>query len=223
MKAAELPPRVFRLGRWPDPWSWPAWAYADPDGTFGNRYDDPKGVYRVLYAASERLGSFVECLAYFRPDVEVVAELDAIAGTEGDDEPPPAGVVPAAWVDGRCVGTGRLVGGYADVGHHTSLAELRTALAARVVHHRLYDLDAAAIRLTAPRAFTQEVSRYIFEQTEGGLRRWDGLTYLSKHGDDLHDWAIFEPATPAVLDVSDVQSDDPDLLAALKLHRLVLG
>ena len=38
---------LYRLGRHPDPWVWPDWSYAAPDGTFGNRYDDPQGSYRV--------------------------------------------------------------------------------------------------------------------------------------------------------------------------------
>ncbi len=165
MKQADPPEEVFRLGRRPDPWAWPDWAYADADGTFGNRYDDPQGIYRVLYASTQRVATFVECLAYYRPDIEVVAELQAIVGEEGDEEAPAAGIVPAGWVGQRCVGRATLVGDYADVGHHESLAELRAALAARVVHHGLHDLDAATLRLIAPRAFTQDVSRYLFRQT----------------------------------------------------------
>ena len=34
---------LFRLGRKPDPWSPPDWSRAQPDGTFGNRFDDPQG------------------------------------------------------------------------------------------------------------------------------------------------------------------------------------
>lgn len=75
---------LYRLGRQPDPWAWPDWSYAAPDGTFGNRYDDPEGSYRVLYACSQRVGAFIETLARFRPDLEVLAELDRI---EGEDEP----------------------------------------------------------------------------------------------------------------------------------------
>jgi hypothetical protein len=222
VKQAELPAVVFRLGRRPKPWEWPDWAYAGADGTFGNRYDDPLGVYRVLYASSERLATFVECLACFRPDIEAVAELAAIAGEGGDKEPPAAGVVPAEWIEQRCVGRAALVGDYADVGHHESLAELRIALAARVVHHRLHDLDAATLRLGAPRTFTQEVGRYVFDQTVGGQRRWNGLSYLSKHGDDLRNWAVFEAAMPDVIDVIAFGSDDHDLLSALALHGLIL-
>jgi hypothetical protein len=40
--------RLFRLGRKPDPWEPPDWSRAQPDGTFGNRFDDPSGNYRVL-------------------------------------------------------------------------------------------------------------------------------------------------------------------------------
>jgi hypothetical protein len=41
----------------------------------------------------------VECLAYFRPDPEVMAASELIAG-EADDrgEPPGYGVVPVEWV-----------------------------------------------------------------------------------------------------------------------------
>ena len=49
MRQADNPPEVFRLARKPDPWAWPEWAYSAADGTFGNRYDDPRGTYRVLY------------------------------------------------------------------------------------------------------------------------------------------------------------------------------
>ena len=43
---------VYRVGRSPDPWAWPDWAYAT-DGTFGNRWDDPQG--KVLRDAASCL------------------------------------------------------------------------------------------------------------------------------------------------------------------------
>jgi hypothetical protein len=52
---SKRPPRpLFRVGRDDDAWAIPDWAYAKEDGTFGNRLDDPMGVYRVLYASSQR-------------------------------------------------------------------------------------------------------------------------------------------------------------------------
>jgi len=80
---------VFRVGRGPEPFAWPDWAYAP----FEQRYDDPQGVYRVLYTCSQRRGAFVETLSRFRPDAEVYEELAQI---EGDEPFLAEGVVPAA-------------------------------------------------------------------------------------------------------------------------------
>lgn len=57
---------VYRMARGPDAWAWVDWVYAGPDGSFGGRFDDPDGEYRVLYAAATRLGAFMETLAGFR-------------------------------------------------------------------------------------------------------------------------------------------------------------
>lgn len=77
---------IYRLGRKPDPWAPPDWVWADLDGTFGNRYDDPQSTYRVLYASSQRLGCFLETLARFRVDPKLAAELAEIQG-EDDFQP----------------------------------------------------------------------------------------------------------------------------------------
>jgi len=213
--------RVYRIGRAPDPWAWPDWADVGTDGTFGNRWDDPESSYRVVYASSSKLGALVEVLARFRPDPHVVAGLQEIKG-----EGPSAlssGRLPRSWIEGRRIGTASLRGVYADVGHSDSLAVLRTALAARLVHHDLKDLDASSIRLTVPRRFTQEISRYVYERTEPhGDRSFSGIAYLSRLGDDLRNWAIFEPVERGggVLqdpEVSPLASDDPDLHQALNI------
>jgi hypothetical protein len=46
---------LFRLGRKPDPWSPPDWSRALPNGTFGNRFDDPQGNYRSVCCHSASL------------------------------------------------------------------------------------------------------------------------------------------------------------------------
>ncbi len=84
----KVPGVIYRLGRKPDPWSVPDWASAGPDGTFGNRFDDPEGMYRVLYASSQRLGCFLETLGRFRVDPKLLAELAEI---EGEDDYFPIG------------------------------------------------------------------------------------------------------------------------------------
>ena len=226
LRAVRAPLVVHRIGRAPDPWAWPDWSYATDEGTFGNRYDDPRGAYRVLYA-TQRRGCFLETLARFRPDPALVAGLAEIAGDPRDAryETAPAGAIPAGWLRRRRVGRARLGGEFFDVGHSTSLAWLREQLEARLVHYDIDDLDAAAIRLSVPRRFTQEVGRVIYEQANAkGERRFAGLRYLSRVGDEFENWALFEPASIAAAKPAErVRRDDPDLLAALEQLGLVLS
>jgi len=212
---------LYRVARKPDPWAWPGWSYAGPDGTFGHRYDDPEASYRVLYASSQRIGAFVETLARFRPDLGVLAEL---AQVEGDDEPP-AGV-PRTWLETRVVGEATVQGPFVDVGDARTLATLRTALAATAIRSGLDEIDAATSRLRAPRAFTQAVSRFVYEQRDE-RGSFAGIRYGSRLGDQFVNWAIFEPApeapSPFLSTSSDpVEADDPALRAALDVLGLAL-
>ena len=75
---------LFRVGRDDDDWAVPDWAYAKERGTFGNRFDDPMRVYRILYASSQRLGCFVETLARFRVDVSFIADLALVENGDED-------------------------------------------------------------------------------------------------------------------------------------------
>jgi hypothetical protein len=206
---------LYRLARRSDPWAWPDWAYAGEDGTFGNRYDDPESEFRVLYASSDRLTCFLETLARFRSDLEAIE----IASDPRDAEFPtlPPGRVPAEWTTKRAIGTITVGWSFADIGTRRSLAHLRQALGHRLVRHGVDDLDGAAIRASVPRAFTQEVSRYVYEHADVA-----GLRYLSRLGDDGENWAIHEPAEVPSPRVAVVEPDDPDLRTALELFGLAL-
>ena len=215
---------LYRLARIPDPLAWPDWAYAGLDGTFGNRWDDPLGSYRVLYVCTRRLGAFIETLARFRPDLSVVAELNAI---KGDDDAPPPGIVPLRWLQGRRIGEATIPGSFVDIGDADSLATLRTHLAARAIHYGLSEIDAATIRLPAPRRFTQEATHLIYEwhEEQGDCA---GICYRSRLGDQFVNWAIFEPPSDEALALQDadlhkIESTDPDLLEALHLLGLELA
>ncbi len=136
---------IHRVGRWPDGWAWPDWAYAHDDLTFGNRYDDPHGEYRVLYASDDRAGALAETLARFRPDLELASELALIAPDARDRAypmPAPPGTVPREWLDARVIGSATHDATFADVGQSTSLASLRSALADLALSFGLDDLDA---------------------------------------------------------------------------------
>jgi len=216
------PGRLFRVGKGPDPWAYPDWSQAGGDGTFGNRWDDPKSSYRVLYACSQRLGALIETLARFRPDPEVVAGLVAIDG-EDDEIVLPPGHVPTSWFTSRVIGEATLSGPFADVTHSRSLAYLRDALAARVVHYGLDDLDGAAIRFSAPRRFTQEISRFVYECNDAGEQQFAGIRYASRLGDELENWAVFEPGRPAGDQASQIRADDPDVVVAFQRLGLTVA
>jgi len=216
---------VYRVGRRPDPWAWPDWSQASPDGTFGNRWDDPLGSYRVLYASSQELGALVETLARFRPDLEVIAGLHEI---DGDDDAWPAGAVPRSWLRDRTLGAGALNGAYADVGDARSIAFIREELAPRAIHHGLDEIDAATLRLRAPRIFTQEVSRRVYECRSERGEPFRGIRYRSRLGDQFVNWAVFEvpagdPEPLTVVDVRPMAPDTPGVLEALDLLGLHWG
>lgn len=218
------PGSVYRVARLPDAWTWPDWAYMHPDGTWGNRYDDPLGEYRVLYACTERIGGFLETLARFRPDLDVVAGLASIPADPADPPCLQPGELPRSWVHQRGVGIAGLTGaGFVAIGHSSTLAWLRNEMASRVLHYGLEpDLDAATVRMSAPRAFTQEVSRRVYEMTGAGSRAFDGLAYGSRLGDELTNWAIFEPGHLDSPTTSAIDESDSDLQEAIALFGLTL-
>jgi RES domain len=218
------PSRVTRVGRRPNPWAWPPWEAQHSDATFGNRWDDPEGIYRVLYAATQLEGAYVEVLSRFRPDPAVVAELAKI---DGSSEAYQIGIVPSEWLEARAIGQATLTGVYADVGHARSLTYLRVAMAPRILHHDIGDLDAAAIRLSAPRRFTQEISNHIYLLSlPSGLPRFAGIEYESRLGDNYQNWAIFErPRQKAIANprIRPIRRDDQSLHAALASLGLTLA
>lgn len=218
------PTTIYRLGRGPDPWAWPDWAFAKPDNTFGNRWDDPEGTYRVLYGCSQRLGVFIETLARFRPDAAIIATLDAIVDEPADDDPVALrpGEVPRSWLNNRRIGEGSVDGDFVDVGHSATLAWLHRRMALRLVHYGLTELDAAVVRSAAPRRLTQEISRTIYELNAGARRRYAGIAYRSRLGDEFENWAVFEPAELWSRLPRNLLADDGDLATALERLGLTL-
>jgi hypothetical protein len=208
------PDPVYRLARRPNPWTAPDWAFVHTNDEQRNRYDDPERYYRVLYAGTERFACFAETLARFRPNLALLAELRTI---DGADDFVPFSTVPADWLAARCMGSARVGGEFVDVFHSDSITFLRRTLGAACVQLGYGELDAATLRLTAPRHFTQLVSRTIYN-----LGIYGGIRYASKFGDNLELWAIFEPFEITPGPVEKVAPDDPDLRKALDLHGLRL-
>lgn len=209
----QRPPEVvFRLGRKPDPWQPPPWSLANSaDGTFGNRFDDPEGYYRVLYASTQRLACFVETLARFRPDLSLLVELAQI---DGEDDFTPLGTLPAEWLKQRVMGQAELSGRFADVYSVSWVSHLRRSLAAEALRLGFPDIDASTLERAEPRRLTQVASREVYRHG------YEGIYYRSRYGHSLENWAIFEPfpIKPGISAI--VLTDDQDFQAALSLHGI---
>ena len=205
---------VFRLGRRPDAWQPPDWFLAQSDGTFGNRFDDPDGYYRVLYASSQRLACFIETLARFRPDLSLLAELDEI---EGDNDFLPTGTLPREWLVGRMMGKATLNGIFADIYAAAWVSHLRRTLASEALRLGIRDIDLSALETAEPRRLTQLASRQAYRMN------FAGVFYRSRYGHSLENWAIFEPFPLENPQSENLSENDPDFLEALRIHGIRLA
>ena len=213
-----------------DPFAPLGWERAGPDGTFGNRFDDPGKAddrteetrFRVVYAATQRTGAFAETIAHFRPDLPALTALRAIHG--GASEPQPlTGVVPARWQQRRGVGRLRLDAAlrFVDVTHPDTLAELRTTFAGLAVDLDHGDIDVSTLT-SGDRHLTQRIARYVYERaSESGASMYSGIRYLSRHGAVWECWAIFaDRLVGEQLSVQAVRAEDAGLVTAA--HHLGL-
>ena len=208
------PPIIYRVGRKPDAWQPPDWSRSSPDGSFGNRFDDPESYYRVLYASSQEVSCFIETLARFRPeltDLALIAELHAIAG---DDDFPAPGEVPPDWVRKRVLGTASVDGNYADVCGGEWISLLRRKLASDCVRLGVMDFDAGVLQGGSPRMITQLASRVVYEV---GL---PGIYYRSRYGHAFENWALFEPFRIRETASRSIEKNHPALLEAARILGL---
>ncbi len=210
---------VFRVAR--EPWSWPDPARRHADLTFGHRWDDPLGRYRVLYVAGTGRGAYLETLARFRLDPVILAAAFVVDPSPANVETIPPGIVPGRWLATHSLGTGELHGRFAVPCAATTLGVLR-GRTSRLEAREGIALDAAALRRVEPRAFTQGVSRILFELDP--VRPMDGIAYASRHGDDEGCYAIFErrPLDEIVDGRRQAQINpvDPELLQAVEILGL---
>ncbi len=223
---------VWRVGFAPDPWAWTPWEYAH-EGRFAGRWDDPAGVWRTLYVGENRLACFLEVHAPFRPDPFLVGELTAIdEDLEDAAEHPsaPAGAIPVAWAERRVLGQAHLTGTYIIPADAVSLATLREHFLGMALRFDLPDLDAAAIRIAEPRALTQSIAAFVYEQVTDAGGPVAGVRFDSRHGDDQRLWAVFERPGDSSTSrwlrdtvAGPIDRFDSELVEAMQIHRLHWG
>ncbi|WP_457971696.1 RES domain-containing protein [Arthrobacter sp. D1-17] len=181
--------RIWRIGFRPDPWAWSGWEWAT-NGRFPGRWDDQHGNFRTVYAGSSLHACLLEVLAAFRRDTRIAMELDEIVENDQDTvlhPTVPPGQVPREWLDARAATSAELTGTYCAVTDSKSIAVLYPHFIGIALSLGLADLDAAALKDARPRHLTQAIAAWIYETTD-----LNGVTFASRHGDDLRLWAIFE-------------------------------
>jgi hypothetical protein len=205
-----------------------------------DRFDDPRGEYRVRYFASTFRGSFLEVIDHFRAaqdDVEqVIARTPVLPGTTDVLSDEPAGLVPDAWLSRQRYTVGHLLAGraFVDVADAQTLAvlhrspDIQQVLRSREVREAFgpnvrLDLGTICAVGSVGRMITQAVSQAVFLHPS----RPSGICYRTRFDPDEMCWAVFDErtemefTTPAPLDYT-----DPDIRTALhsvaKLYGLTL-
>lgn len=223
--AVDTNQRVWRVGFDPEPWAWSGWEWAGSDGRFHGRWDDRQGNFRTIYAGSTLLACLLEVLAGFRPDPTLVLALDGIVEDAEDAVTHPtaaAGELSSAWLGRRSAASATLTGRFCAVTAAESIAALRPQFVALAHLLNLHDFDASALKDGRPRALTQSIATYLHATTD-----LDGITFASRHGDDLTLWAVFERAddpavSPALNAITHhpLSVEHPDLQEALRILGL---
>ena len=215
---------VFRIGRVPDPLAPPDWRYAQPDGTFGGRFDDPRGRrgvpssgrYRVLYLASHPSAAFAETVARFRPSLETTAQIGGHTGR---------GIISREWRAARRIGATVVFSELpcVDLEHADTLQALRPVLAPVAARLGVEDIDLGA--MAGPqREVTQEAAWHIYQQRDvTGRPLFAGLRYVSRLNAHWECWAIFaDRLRQRRLKVELISADDPHLYEAARLLNLAV-
>jgi hypothetical protein len=211
---APIPPRLYRIGRAPDPLAFP------PAGSRGiGRFTDPEGRKATLLAAVERRAAFLEALQVFRPDLAAIAERDAHLGSvtlEADVPAVPA--IPDRFMQRLLVAfTVAEDQAWLDARQPDTLAALHTELEPQLAQIGIDNtIDLAAVLPNVAR-----VSRLVAGWAIDNA--FDGIAYRSGTNLSLTCWAIFEGARIEPLgEPMPINPDDPDLHAVAKLWNLRL-
>jgi hypothetical protein len=213
---------VFRVGRGLDAFAPPPWDRAGEDGTFGNRFDDPRAErevpqedrFRIIYCVTRPAGAFGETTARYRKSPRLLAGLQEIADDEPLDPELEGGIVPEEFRLKRTLGTTRLSDNllFADFAEGKTLTILREELADWLVRLELEDFDLSTVT-SKQRRLTQEAACYVYELADSSHTNLAGIRYLSRLNSNWELWAIFHDRMDHVVDevAGEIRQDDPEL------------
>lgn len=206
---------LLRIGRPPDPLSWPA-----PELRGGGRFDDSAGDFGVLYTAPSKRACFLETLDVYRPDSTLLKRL-AVMGAERAT--PRSGLIPEAFF-ARILGVLRLADGqrWLDVRVNapaTAMAmNLDPAFAALLPELGYGKRIKPGDLFGSDRGVTQAVAHWAHGHD------FAGIAYSCSHDLRLDCWAIFEGALFSAVEAPmTIAPDDPELIAVAKDFDLTIS
>ena len=116
------------------------------------------------------------------------------------------------------MGTARVEGQFADICGIGWTAFLRRRMAAECIAEGLSEFD-LSVTTSQNRRLTQKISDIVYREPP----RYAGIRYVSRYGDGVENWALFEPFTQiSGLNSCSISENDLDLQNALKVHNLRL-
>jgi hypothetical protein len=209
---ADAPPILYRIGRAPDPLTYPPLARMG-DG----RYDDPLGRVSTLYASEDRVAAYFETLDQFRLDLEALADRNAaVMDRRSPEFEDPSSTIPAFYFTRLMVEFGITPGlRCLDVRKPETHTVLRHELALQLSQLGLRKRFVLGDILAHDHRVTQLIARWAIDNA------FDGIAYSSCHDPSLTCWAIFEGVDLIPLGQPEpITTTDPDLLAVARLWDL---
>lgn len=229
---------IYRVARKPyppfEPRPWPAPKDARPDGTFGNRFDDPSGLwgvpekdrFRAIYCAAQPAGAFGETIARFQVSLTLIADIGNVIEDE-ETEDDLIGYIDDGWLKSVWLVHAQLDPSlrFADIEAAETIQTLRhaPAVARKAAELGFNTVDLSNI-IGPQRLLTQTTARYIYEQVDdSGNPLFAGVRYISRLNEEWECWALFDTRVrySAVI-TEEIQADNPDLLNAGALLRVSL-
>jgi hypothetical protein len=231
LKLVASPDTLYRVGRLPNPFVWrpPLFTLVDAPGPHdGYRWDAPQADFATLYFGGSALASFVETLAYYRPDAAFIARLHAMTS---DDEPDDeydfdlgSGRIPASFFE-RALGRARLDGDqqFVDVDHPHTHAQLTEDLHDLLTAHGHREFD-RGVMMTQNRNVTRTIAGHLYGVAGSADANICGIRYESRVCSGLECWAVWEHCSDQLVDreVDPLTPNVPELRQAAELLGLRL-
>ena len=225
------PDTLYRVGRLPNPFVWrpPRKTLAQtPHPHDGYRWDAPEADFATLYFGGSPLASFVETLAYYRPDAAFNARLRALTSEdEPDDEYDfdfGSGRIPASYYD-RALGRARLEGEqyFVDVDHPRTHAQLTEDLHDLLTAHGHREFD-RGVMMTQDRRITRPVAGHLRRVAATAEAVICGVRYECRVSAGLECWAVWDRCSDQLVEreVDPLTPHIPELREAAELLDLRL-